>query len=162
MINIFILSLIILNFFNGTHKILGKPIWFEPKRLINYETDGEATSQQIFDIYTFSHISHGIILYLILDYFKFNNKIITGIIIELLWEIFENTPFIINKYRKSFRNYKGDSIVNIIGDTIACLLGLYITSYNKKVSLYLFLFLEIILLPFNSNLLYLSFGSLLK
>ena len=48
------------------------------------------------------------------------------ILIEILWEIFENTAFIINKYRRSrtlYRDYSGDSIANMVSDTLFTLLG---------------------------------------
>ena len=38
------------------------------------------------------------------------------IIIVFIFEIIENTEFVIKKFRKTYRRYKGDSIANIIGD----------------------------------------------
>ena len=61
-------------------------------------------SKNLFDIYSFSHISHGILFYLFFKYLKVN--FLTGlyltIILEFLWEMFENTEFIICLYIISY------------------------------------------------------------
>jgi len=147
-------------------KIFGRPLWHNPKKLINFELDGKGTSQQIFDIYSFSHITHGILFYFLLKYLNYNtvNGLYITIILEILWEIFENTPYIINKYRqnKKFKNYKGDSIVNMRGDTIFTILGYYLCYKSEKLAILYLFFSEIILMQFKANFLYLSFGSLIK
>ena len=147
-------------------EIFGRPLWHHPKKLINFELDGKGTSQQIFDIYSFSHITHGILFYFLLKYLNYNtiNGLYITIILEILWEIFENTPYIINKYRqkKAFKNYKGDSIVNMIGDTIFTILGYYLSYKSEKIAILYMIISEIILMPFKANFLYLSFGSLIK
>jgi hypothetical protein len=44
--------------------------------------------------------------------------------VEAVWEIIENTPWVINAYRSSGDiHYQGDSIGNIFGDLLACLGG---------------------------------------
>ena len=52
-----------------------------------------------------------------MKYLNFNtvNGLYITIILEILWELFENTPYIINKYRKKkeFKNYKGDILSKI-------------------------------------------------
>ena len=147
-------------------EIFGRPLWHHPKKLINFELDGKGTSQQIFDIYSFSHITHGILFYFLLKYLNYNtiNGLYITIILEILWEIFENTPYIINKYRqkKAFKNYKGDSVVNMVGDTILTILGYYLCYKSEKFAILYMFFSEIILMPFKANFLYLSFGSLIK
>ena len=147
-------------------KIFGRPLWHNPKKLINFELDGKGTSLLIFDIYSFCHITHGILFYFLLKYLNYNtvNGLYITIILEILWEIFENTPYIINKYRqkKAFKNYKGDSIVNMIGDTIFTILGYYLSYKSEKIAILYMIISEIILIPFKANFLYLSFGSLIK
>jgi hypothetical protein len=75
-------------------------------------------------------VLHGIIFYWLLTVIAKGRlsvaarlAIATGI--EAGWEIFENTPFIINRYRAQTvsRDYYGDSIVNSIGDMLAMLVG---------------------------------------
>ena len=138
--------------------LFNRPLWHNPPKLISFNLDGGDTSKQIFDIYTFSHITHGILFYFILKIL--NIKPLTGlyitIIIETLWEIFENTDYIINKYRKTYKLYKGDSIVNIIGDIILTIVG-YIIAFKYPVISIIYIFIsEIILFPYKASLLQLS------
>ena len=159
----FFLILILIAFFAPKMKIFDRPIWHSPKQIIDYDLDGPGTSQQIFDIYSFSHITHGIIFYFILYWLGYRKDLILyiAVIIEILWEVFENTPFIIKKYRNNFPEYKGDSVINIIGDTIFAVIGVYLTYLSPKLALAFMVILEIILYPFKANFLYLSIGSLL-
>ena len=144
---------------------LGRPIWHEPKKIISFEKDGSDTSQQFIDIYSLSHITHGILFFYV---FKFNNfntttSLYLTILFEIIWEVFENTEYIIKKYRqnKEYENYKGDSIVNIIGDTIFCILGFYLANKYPYYSIIYLILSEIILLKFDANFLKLSIGSLI-
>jgi len=149
-------------------KIFTRPIWHQPKKNIDFELDGKGTSQQFIDIYSLSHITHGILFYFLIQktnipFFQ-KNGLYIAILLELIWEIFENTPYIINKYRKKeeYKEYKGDSIVNIIGDTLCMILGYYLAHKSSKYALLYLLISEILLIPFKANFLHLSFGSLLE
>lgn len=148
-------------------KLFTRPIWNNEKKLIDFDLDGKKTSQQPFDIYSFSHISHGILFYYMLNNINIplvkNNSFIIALMLEIAFEIFENTPYIINKYRKKkeFENYSGDSIVNIIGDTLSMILGYYFAQKSFKYSLIFLILSEILLIPLKANLLHLSIGSLI-
>jgi hypothetical protein len=116
-------------------------------------------SQLIADPYTLSHILHGCIFYLVLTYFwrgsNFRVVSIVSVIIEALWEILENTPFIINRYRETAAlGYTGDSILNSVGDTLFCLLGVYIASLLPlRFTVLLFVAIEVaMLILFRDNL----------
>ena len=121
-------------------------------------------SKNLFDIYSFSHISHGILFYLFFKYLKVN--FLTGlyltIILEFLWEMFENTEFIICLYRKDYGNYEGDSYLNITGDIIATIIGYLFASKTIYGSILFLIISEILLIPYKANFLQLSVGSLLK
>ena len=86
-------------------------------------------SQQISDWYTFSHIIHGLLFYLGLWFFFPRMPMLwrfaLAVGIEVSWEIFENTPMVIEHYRQQAlaQGYIGDSILNSISDTIAMILG---------------------------------------
>lgn len=97
------------------------------------------SSQHLFDMYSWTHISHGILFYFLtllilnclgtkLTFFKLSFFIFIAILIEATWEIIENSDYIIKKYRSqtvSF-GYFGDSIMNSIGDLLCCTAGVVI------------------------------------
>jgi hypothetical protein len=86
-------------------------------------------SQQLTDWYTYSHVIHGIAFYLILwlaaPAIPVGLRFVLALGLETGWEILENTPFIINRYRQSALalGYFGDSVVNSVFDTLAAALG---------------------------------------
>ena len=137
--------------------IFGRPLWHIPPKLISFKLDGEDTSRQIFDIYSFSHAVHGILFYFLFKFLKIKPLIglYITIIFVMLWEMFENTETIINKYRKTYRLYEGDSIVNIIGDIIFTVIGYFIAFMYPGISIIYLILSEIVLMPYKANFLYL-------
>lgn len=86
-------------------------------------------SQQFTDWYTFSHIIHGFLFYLLFWGLFPKSSVATRLILamglEISWEIAENTPYIIDLYRQQAlaSGYTGDSILNSICDTLAMVGG---------------------------------------
>jgi len=86
-------------------------------------------SQQLTDWYTFSHVIHGfgfyLLLWLIAPRAPFGVRLVVALGLEAGWEIFENTPFIIDRYRQQAlaQGYIGDSVINSVFDTLAMALG---------------------------------------
>jgi hypothetical protein len=90
---------------------------------------GPQTSQHVTDWYTFSHISHGFIFYLLLWLIaprtSFALRLVLAVCIEASWEILENTPWLVERYRQGAlaRGYSGDSVLNSVADTFAMAFG---------------------------------------
>lgn len=86
-------------------------------------------SQHLSDWYIFSHVIHGFLFYLGLWYFfpamSLGKRFAFAVAIEAGWEIFENTPWVINHYREQAlaQGYIGDSVINSLFDTLAMVAG---------------------------------------
>jgi hypothetical protein len=90
---------------------------------------GSETSQQLFDPYTFTHVLHGFIfaglLALLLPRAGWRVRLLLAVAAEAVWEVVENTDFVINRYREATAalGYNGDTVLNSLGDIAACAAG---------------------------------------
>jgi hypothetical protein len=86
-------------------------------------------SQHLTDWYTFTHVIHGFglyfLLWLIAPRMTFGLRLALVLGLEGIWEVFENTPFVIDRYRESAlaQGYSGDSVINSVFDTLAVGVG---------------------------------------
>jgi uncharacterized protein DUF2585 len=89
-------------------------------------------SQHLTDWYTFTHILHGLgfyfLLWLVLRRFDVGVWFLTAVALEAAWEVVENTPFIIDRYRAATisLDYYGDSVVNSVADIVTMMVGFWI------------------------------------
>jgi hypothetical protein len=86
-------------------------------------------SRAIADIYSLSHIIHGFVLYYIFcSFLPLSYSLIIATIIEVSWEIVENSYIIINRYRRTVaKDYVGDTVVNSVNDVMFMIAGFYTT-----------------------------------
>ncbi len=98
-------------------------------------------SQRVADAYSFSHIIHGILFYAVLSLLsrKFPKLIpmkyrfLIALLLEAGWELLENSPLIINRYRSVTISlgYVGDSVLNSVADVLMVAIGFAIARYSK-------------------------------
>jgi hypothetical protein len=106
-------------------------------KLFHFIAQSSENSQHLTDWYTPSHIIHGFIFYGIgylarrrFSALSLGAVVCLSVLVEGAWEIVENSPIIIDRYREvtvSF-GYSGDSIVNSVADIAWMLFGFLVAS----------------------------------
>lgn len=100
---------------------------------------GNENSQRVADAYSFSHIVHGILffafLWLVARTVPLRWRFLTAVFIEAGWEVLENSPLIINRYREATiaLGYVGDSVLNSCNDILMMSLG-FLFAFRARVS----------------------------
>ena len=115
------------------------------------ERDSSRTSQMLLDWYSLSHIVHGLLFYAALWFvarrWPIEWRFLTAMLIEASWEVIENTPWIIDRYRTATAalGYSGDSVINSLTDIAMMILG-FLTARKLPVwaSVALVIILEIV------------------
>lgn len=110
-------------------------------------------SQHFLDPYSFTHILHGFLFFWLiawlLPHLNTNWQFVLAIAAEALWEAFENTNFIIDRFRSQTAalGYTGDTVINSFGDILCCLVGFIIARrLGLRRSLIVFAVLELVLI----------------
>jgi len=110
-------------------------------------------SQHVFDPYSLSHVLHGILFFGILWLFRrwlsLDMRAAIAASIEIGWELLENSPIIINRYRSATVSlgYTGDSIANSLGDIASFVAGFYVArKLGWRASVAIFVAVELLML----------------
>lgn len=98
-------------------------------RLWASDVNSAENSQQIADWYSLSHIIHGFLFYAVLRWlgrrWTMPTRLALAVALEAGWEILENSPIIIDRYRQATIaiGYTGDSVLNSMSDIAMMALG---------------------------------------
>ena len=90
---------------------------------------GPTQSQMLADWYSPSHVVHGLLFYallwLVARKMPVERRFLFALAVEALWEIVENTPMTIDRYRTATAalGYSGDSVVNSLSDISMMAIG---------------------------------------
>lgn len=122
--------------------LMGRTMWGEAPGfgLWTGDTGGNLNSQLLADPYSVSHVSHGLVFFMILwaiagQKLVAEVRLLIAVLVEGLWEILENTPMVIQRFREDAMNqgYFGDSVLNSVGDILAMVLGFWLAMKLPKV-----------------------------
>ena len=91
-------------------------------------------SQRFADPYSISHVVHGFLFYalfwLVARRLPLRFRLLAAVVLEATWEVLENSPIIINRYRAVTISlgYVGDSVLNSLSDVLMMTAGFLIAS----------------------------------
>ena len=94
-------------------------------------------SQRFADPYSFSHVVHGLLFYaalwLLARRVPAPTRFLIAVGLEAGWEMLENSPLIINRYRAVTISlgYVGDSVVNSLSDVVMMSIGYWIAARSR-------------------------------
>ncbi|MDQ3667051.1 MAG: DUF2585 domain-containing protein [Acidobacteriota bacterium] len=110
-------------------------------------------SQHLLDPYAFTHVLHGFVFFWLLSWLLPRMprlwQLSLAILLEALWEVFENTEFTIQRYREATaaQGYYGDSVANSLADVATCGIGfLIVQRLGLSRSIVAFALTELVLL----------------
>jgi hypothetical protein len=113
--------------------------------------DSPKTSQMLIDWYSLSHIVHGLLFYaalwLVGRRWPVEWRFLAALLIESAWEVTENTPLVIDRYRETTAalGYTGDSVINSLSDiTMMCIGFLIARKLPVWASIALLIVLELV------------------
>lgn len=134
-------------------RIEGRVWWCEAGDRLPWSWDvwSRHCSQHLIDPYGLSHVCHGLVFWAVLRLvapkWALGWKLVASVAVASGWEILENSPIIIERYRSATMSldYMGDSVVNALGDLLCCMAGFLVAQRVKMWwTLLIFVALEVI------------------
>jgi hypothetical protein len=109
----------------------GRLWWCSCEYLLLWSGDpwSSDNSQHLSDPYSFTHVLHGFLFAALLApaaaWMTRWWLLVVAICVEGLWEIVENSEYVIGRYREQTAalGYQGDTVVNSISDIVLCGIG---------------------------------------
>jgi hypothetical protein len=105
----------------------------------------------LLDWYSLSHVVHGLLFYaalwLVTRRSPVEWRFLAALLVEASWEVIENTPFVIDRYRATTAalGYTGDSVLNSLSDILMMTLGfLAARKLPVRASIVLLIVLELV------------------
>jgi hypothetical protein len=108
--------------------LMGRPP-LHPSGAIELWGSGSKQSQMLIDWYSASHLVHGFLFYgllhLAMRRSKWEQRLLVATLVEAAWELVENSPVIIDRYREATiaLGYTGDTILNSVSDITMMAIG---------------------------------------
>lgn len=110
-------------------------------------------SQHLLDPYSFTHVLHGFIFWGLLAWslprLALAWQLWLALVVEALWEVVENSAWIIDRYRETTLalGYNGDTVINSLSDILLCGVGFVLArQLGWRRTLAIFIATELILL----------------
>jgi hypothetical protein len=123
-------------------------VWFSTTGLVTLwhgDVWSSECSQQFFDPYSITHMSHGLIFAVFFGWVgrlaatrlgwawagNWRWQLAASVATAALWEGVENSSFIIERYRTVTMSleYMGDSVFNAVGDVVSCVIGFFVARW---------------------------------
>jgi hypothetical protein len=114
--------------------LMGRPPLYRGGLIELWGPAGPKQSQMLLDWYSASHIVHGFLFYAVLHVtakrWKPGQRLLAATLVEAAWELVENSPVIIDRYREATiaMGYSGDTILNSVSDIVMMIAGFLVAA----------------------------------
>lgn len=114
--------------------LMGRPLTYRGGLIELWGPAGAKQSQMLLDWYSASHIVHGFLFYAVLHLaakrWKPGERLLAATLVEAAWEIVENSPVIIDRYREATiaLGYRGDTVLNSVSDIFMMIAGFLVAA----------------------------------
>lgn len=114
--------------------LMGRPLLYKGGLIELWGPAGPKQSQMLLDWYSASHLVHGFLFYAVLHVaakrWKPGQRLLAATLVEAAWELVENSPVIIDRYREATiaMGYRGDTVLNSVSDIVMMVAGFLVAA----------------------------------